>query len=218
MEKAESFIVLANILRTAPYTVMGAGRWEGRIAFSMLTRDPPLPTHPDCAQAYVATLSAGIIFNSRTWLSVFAALIFCEISNHLFKAILKRALGPAYTARPVGAKDCGIYPQHRPKVSLSSGMPSGHSQTTGFLASLLLKMVEQRVPAAERALPTAYVLLFSALVLLSRTRFGGPFVSVSVDGKIAGCHTVLQVRAQGGNIPPTHTNARCHTPRRTATP
>ena len=54
MEKAESFIVLANILRTAPYTVMGAGRWDGRIAFSMLTRDPPLPTHPDCAQAYVA--------------------------------------------------------------------------------------------------------------------------------------------------------------------
>lgn len=99
MEKAESTKILANILRTAPYTF------------------------------YIASLSVGFVFPDSNGLNVFYALVFSEISNHAMKHILKRLLGVEYTARPKHAIDCGIYPQHNPKYSLSSGLPSGHSQT-----------------------------------------------------------------------------------------
>ena len=163
MEKAESTKILANLLRTAPYTF------------------------------YVASLSCGLVFPESRGLSLFYALVFCEISNHLMKHVLKRALGVQYTARPKGAIDCGIYPQHNPKLSLSSGLPSGHSQTAGFLFSMMMRHIQERLKPEEQLVPTIFVSLFAFLIVLSRTKYGGTVVSISVRGKVPGCHTVFQV-------------------------
>lgn len=132
-EKAESSKVLVNVLRTTPYT------------------------------AYVATLSAGLAFPDSGALTLFVALIVNEIVNHALKKLVKIQLGVTpLTMRPEGAKDCGIYPQHNPSLSKSSGMPSGHSQTACFLATILLQRGSPG-PAG-----TAYIVLYTLLVLLSR--------------------------------------------------
>merc|ERR1711865_47671 len=157
-EKAESSKVLANVLRTTPYT------------------------------AYTATFAIGCVFPASECMWLFIALICNELLNHGLKALCKKLPIPKeITARPTGAIDCGIYPQHNPTVSLSSGMPSGHSQTACFLAAVLL----QHSKGELRAM--VFVLGYTGLVLLSRTKHGGPLVSISVNGQIPGCHTVPQV-------------------------
>ena len=157
-EKAESSKVLANVLRTTPYT------------------------------AYTTTLAIGCIFPRSGCMSLFVALILNEAFNHSLKAICKKVLGVGpLTARPPGAIDCGIYPQHQPTVSKSSGMPSGHSQTACFLAAVLLRHSNGELPGV------LFILGYTVLVLLSRTKYGGLWISVSVDGKIPGCHTIEQV-------------------------
>jgi membrane-associated phospholipid phosphatase len=163
MEKAESTKILANLLRTAPYTF------------------------------YVASLSCGFVFPDSIGMNLFYALVFCELSNHLMKHVLKRALGVEYTARPKGAIDCGIYPQHNPRLSLSSGLPSGHSQTAGFLFALMMRHINERLEPEQQIVPTIFVSLFAFLIVLSRTKYGGPFISISVRGKVPGCHTIFQV-------------------------
>lgn len=159
-EKAESSKVLANILRTTPYT------------------------------AYLASFTVGLCWPDSQGLRLFCALVANELSNHALKAVVKKQLypqSPWLTARPPGAKDCGIYPAHYPTESKSSGMPSGHSQTACFLATLLLQL------GNPNAIGRMFVIGYTGMVLLSRTKYGGPYVSVSVDGKIPGCHTILQV-------------------------
>ena len=109
-EKAEASHVLANILRTTPYV------------------------------AYTAALTVGLVYPESGGLRLFGALVANEGLNHGLKALIVQILGKnELTARPKGARDCGIYPQHRPQVSYSSGMPSGHSQTACFLAGMLLQ-------------------------------------------------------------------------------
>jgi hypothetical protein len=174
-EVAESHQLLANILRTLPYT------------------------------AYTATFVVGALFPSSGALPLFFALAVNEALNHLLKFAL-RALGKpggpldgptfrAAIARPPGAKDCGIYPQHAPKVSTSSGMPSGHAQTACFLADVLLRRAGEvgEVTLFARAM----VVGTACLVLLHRTQWGGKYVSVCVGGRVTGCHTVPQVLVGG---------------------
>ena len=109
-EKAEASHVLANILRTTPYV------------------------------AYTAALTVGLVYPESGGLKLFGALVANEGLNHGLKALIVQILGKnELTARPKGARDCGIYPQHRPQASYSSGMPSGHSQTACFLAGMLLQ-------------------------------------------------------------------------------
>jgi len=167
MERAESSVVLANILRTTPY------------------------------MAYVASFTIGVIAPESHGIYLFCALMLNEASNHALKLAVKTTLGVSpLTARPPNAKDCGIFPTHHPKESKSSGMPSGHSQTAAFLASVLIMHITAHVhDDMRRRLATTYVAVYAALVVLSRTKYGGPYISVVVDGRIAGCHTVLQVVA-----------------------
>jgi len=102
----------------------------------------------------------------------------------------------ALTRRPLGAKDCGIYPTHHPLPSTTSGMPSGHAQTACFLTTLVLSH-RRSVPGAHSFGPKGYagdvlLIVYCAAILLSRTKHGGK-LSVCVDGVVPGCHTVLQV-------------------------
>ena len=159
-EKAEAWRVPANILRTMPYT------------------------------AYTATLGHGIIFAHAPSLHLFGALILNELSNHAAKAVLKRTFGKDHPEirRPEGAMDTGIYPQHRPTLSKSSGMPSGHAQTAWFLATVLAAR------AGGRRSSLLFLLATAVLVSLSRTRHGG-LLAISVDGQVKACHTVPQVLA-----------------------
>ena len=112
-ESAERSVLLVNILRTLPYT------------------------------AYVSSFSLGVLFPESQGLKVFGFLMANEASNHALKLIIKSIFGVnSVTARPKGAKDCGIYPQRDPRPSGSSGMPSGHSQTMSYLCYLLLRRAQ----------------------------------------------------------------------------
>ena len=64
--------------------------------------------------------------------------------------------------------------------------------TQGFLGALMLRHI-QTLDATQQIVPTIYVSLFAFLVMLSRTKYGGTFISISVRGKVPGCHTVPQV-------------------------
>uniref|UniRef100_A0A7S1A038 Phosphatidic acid phosphatase type 2/haloperoxidase domain-containing protein n=1 Tax=Noctiluca scintillans TaxID=2966 RepID=A0A7S1A038_NOCSC len=158
-EKADASPLLANVCRTMPYT------------------------------AYVGVSSYAIVFRSLDAASFFVGLLVNEAVNHLAKAILKKA-GPSSSLlkRPEGAADTGIYPQHHPTKSTTSGMPSGHAQTSAFCAVVLTHAVWD----SGAAFPLCYIWSVALLVMVSRTRFGG-ILAVSVGGKRVAQHTVLQV-------------------------
>jgi membrane-associated phospholipid phosphatase len=76
----------------------------------------------------------------------------------------------------------GIFPTHNPKLSTTSGMPSGHSQTAVFLAVVL------HAKAKPGKAGLAFLAAMAAAVLISRTKYGGP-LAVAVNGPL---HTLLQ--------------------------
>jgi hypothetical protein len=153
---------LVNVLRTLPYT------------------------------AYQASFVVGLLWPETQSLRFFVALMLQEGLNHGLKIVIKALLPARITDRPKGAMDTGIYPSNVPKLSGSSGMPSGHSQTGTFLCYYLLQMAK---PAAAGQI---FIYGTTALLLLSRTKYGGKSISAHVEGKeITGCHTVAQVVAGG---------------------
>lgn len=173
----------ANLMRTMPYT------------------------------SYVAVASYAITFASSRagWLML--ALLLNEVFNAALKKFLTLLVGceAILLRRPVGAMDSGIYPQHFPTESHTSGMPSGHSQTSAFLATLLTFEVlhpscgspgeytdscSEQSSAASTALRLCFLWLLALCVMTSRTRFGG-VLSVKVSGRIVAHHTVMQVVVGG---------------------
>lgn len=170
----------ANLMRTMPYT------------------------------SYVAVSSYAVIFMSVEAALLMGGLILNEVLNAGTKWLLRRVSGKdaSLLRRPEGAVDSGIYPQHYPRPSTTSGMPSGHSQTAGFLAVVLTSIVQERystdagelgdsaddmVLGRQSALvPILYIWLIALAVMVSRTQFGGP-LAVRVDGRVVAHHTVLQV-------------------------
>lgn len=181
-ERSDLASLPSNVMRTMPYTT------------------------------YIAVGSYAIIAGSEdaAWLEL--CLLMNEILNAVFKFIPARIVGKqaSLLRRPAGAADSGIYPQHHPKVSSTSGMPSGHAQTSGLLGTILtcyvldlraarepetVSMIDVRVHAtasAHTVCAIAYVWILAAAVMLSRTRFGGP-LRVSVGGRSIAQHTCLQV-------------------------
>lgn len=170
----------ANLMRTMPYT------------------------------SYVAIGSYAVLFASEgaAWLEV--ALIASEILNSGVKKILKAIVGSdsKLLRRPEGAMDSGIYPQHFPRPSTTSGMPSGHSQASTLVAVALTSAVLQQERALNITewshlasepvvlLQLAYIWLISLLVIISRTRLAGP-LGVKVDGRRIAHHSILQVLVGG---------------------
>lgn len=176
-EKSEASLIPSNVMRTIPYT------------------------------AYIAVGSYAVVFRSSkaAWLE--GGLLSNEILNAALKKMLRKIAGPEATLlqRPPGACDAGIYPQHYPKTSISSGMPSGHSQTSAFLAVALSSEILLQAGCSPTdgcmgdaalsigaVISLSYVWLIAALVVVSRTRFGG-FLAVSVDGHAVAVHTLPQV-------------------------
>merc|ERR1719476_1009162 len=100
--------------------------------------------------SYVAVLSYAAIYLSpeAAWLT--GGLVLNEVLNAGIKWVLRK-LAPesSMLRRPDGAIDSGIYPQHYPRPSTTSGMPSGHSQTSCFLAVVLTGAVIDDDPRAE---------------------------------------------------------------------
>lgn len=149
--------------------------------------------------AYCAALAHGIIFGSTEGLLLFVGLLLNEALNHLLKFIVSKIVGKnEITKRPAGARDTGIYPQHLPKESTSMGMPSGHAQTSTFLATILLQHVflRSQLGPAAKSRAASFIVIVAALVIISRTKYGG-ILCVHVSGKIVACHTVLQVVVGG---------------------
>jgi hypothetical protein len=97
-EAAERSKLLVNVLRTLPYT------------------------------AYVSSFSLGMLFPETQGLTLFGFLMANEACNHSLKLLIKRVFGTNdITARPKGARDCGIYPQRDPQPSLSSGTNTSYA-------------------------------------------------------------------------------------------
>lgn len=151
--------------------------------------------------AYISVGSYAVVFacSEAGWL--FSALMSNEVLNFaLKKGFVMAASGSELLQRPKGAMDSGIFPQHFPMASTSSGMPSGHSQTSAFLATVLTHKVLQNVSChvsscwPQFAVSLGYVWSVAVLVMLSRTRFAGIF-SVRISGRPVAHHTVLQVLA-----------------------
>lgn len=156
----------ANLMRTMPYTT------------------------------YVGVISYAIMFASpdAAWLAL--ALVLNEFLNAGLKKLLTTVLSPEahILRRPHGAIDSGIYPQHFPTESTTSGMPSGHSQAAALCATLLT--LEVQGPSAEadagKLARIGFIWLVALGVMLSRTRFGC-LLQVKVGGRRVAHHTCLQV-------------------------
>lgn len=175
----DHFSIPANVMRTMPYT------------------------------SYVAVGSYAAIFLSAEAAWLLFGLGLSEALNAGLKAALRKVFGAenSILRRPEGAVDSGIYAQHYPRPSSSSGMPSGHSQTAGFLAAILMMKVSDPVADGDLGdgdeeypmswfLQLSYIWLIALAVMISRTRFGGP-LSVKVDGRTVAHHTVFQVTVGG---------------------
>lgn len=161
---------------------------------------------------YLAVGGYAAAFRSReaAWLEL--GLLCNELLNFSIKWSLRKIVGPhaELLRRPEGAMDSGLYPQREPKRSTSSGMPSGHSQTVGFLAASIspavmagsqgaadarlvdsLQLVDGESPLGP-ALSLTLVWFLALVVALSRTQFGG-LLQVQVSGRRVAQHTLLQV-------------------------
>lgn len=170
----ESPSLLSNVMRTMPYTM------------------------------YIATGSYAIIFGSgnASWFLVGQFGNECVV--HVLKKVLQMVAGKDHVIvrRPSGAADSGIYPQHNPTASTSSGMPSGHSQMSAFAASVLSHEVWIDAgcehlhctvrPVAAAVASVSFLWVVAALVMTSRTRHGG-ILAVRVHGKIIAQHSTIQV-------------------------
>lgn len=161
-EKADVSSLLSNVCRTMPHTIK-----IGAISYALVFRSPD-----------ASFFAVGLAINS--------------IANHLTKLFCKVLLGRFSNVilRPERAVDVGIYPQHYPRKSSTSGMPSGHAQTSAFSAVLLSRAVWDGTLWA--ALSLFYIWSVAFVVMASRTRFGSIF-AVTVDGHRVAQHTFLQV-------------------------
>eukprot|EP00913_Durusdinium_trenchii_P025274 g23726.t1 len=107
-ERSDLQLLPSNVMRSMPYT------------------------------AYIAVGSYALIFWSQEAALLEALLLSNELLNAFFKKLASKLVGKEarWIKRPRGAADSGIYPQHFPKMSTSSGMPSGHAQTSALLATV----------------------------------------------------------------------------------
>ncbi|GBG33615.1 Hypothetical Protein FCC1311_098382 [Hondaea fermentalgiana] len=165
-EASDARALPSNVVRTLPYTL------------------------------YVGTAAYAAVFASGEALALLVGLVLNEVSNHAAKAACKGIFGKdtVWIKRPAGAMDTGIYPSHQPKVSTTSGMPSGHAQTAWFAAVVFLHAVF-RDPSRGifSSLSSAIsIVALAALTAISRTQYGGIF-TVHVNGTPRPAHTVNQI-------------------------
>mmetsp|Transcript_19063 Transcript_19063/g.31216 ORF Transcript_19063/g.31216 Transcript_19063/m.31216 type:complete len:189 (-) Transcript_19063:122-688(-) len=150
--------------------------------------------------AYVGTLSYAVIFNSEPARALLMGLVMNELTNHLAKKLIKVVFGKdtQWVKRPQGAMDSGIYPQQYPTISTTSGMPSGHAQTSWFMCVVLIQYLvkESNFGPIQMAVSSTYILAVATLTSLSRTKYGG-VLCVRVKGQARPPHTVEQVVAGG---------------------
>ncbi|CAK8999265.1 unnamed protein product [Durusdinium trenchii] len=113
-ERSDLQLLPSNVMRSMPYT------------------------------AYIAVGSYALIFWSQEAALLEALLLSNELLNAFFKKLASKLVGKEarWIKRPRGAADSGIYPQHFPKMSTSSGMPSGHAQTSALLATVFTCFLE----------------------------------------------------------------------------
>lgn len=164
-EASDASSLLANIFRTFPYTI------------------------------YIATGSYAACFGSIHAATLFGALLGQEAFNHLAKKTCKLIFGKdnATMKRPPGAMDTGIYPQHQPKTSTTQGMPSGHSQTSWFICTVMIQDILQSSRSGLGQLFSClFAVVVASLVSISRTKHGGK-LCVHVNGVQRPPHTTLQV-------------------------
>lgn len=177
-ERSDLQLLPSNVMRSMPYT------------------------------AYIAVGSYALIFWSQEAALLEALLLSNELLNAFFKKLASKLVGKEarWIKRPRGAADSGIYPQHFPKMSTSSGMPSGHAQTSALLATVftchLLDLQPHMDPdlpgistsplEAKNVVPLVYVWLVALCVMFSRTRFGGP-LAVNIGGRAVVQHSCLQI-------------------------
>lgn len=177
-ELSDLRLLPSNVMRTLPYTT------------------------------YIAVGSYAVLCWSREAALLEVCLLTNEILNAVFKKLSTLLLGKEarWLRRPRGAADSGIYPQHFPKLSTSSGMPSGHAQTSTLFATIFTCYVLDLQPQADPDLPgmkvaplearnivpLVYVWLVAICVMLSRTRFGGP-LAVNIGGRAIVQHSLLQI-------------------------
>ncbi|CAE8603121.1 unnamed protein product [Polarella glacialis] len=169
-------------------------------------------TMPYSAYIAVGVYAAALRSPLAAWLEL--GLLANEALNFALKRAFRCLLGSEalLLQRPPDAADSGIYPQHVPTKSSSSGMPSGHAQTSAFLAAVCsraaLRGEDGPDGASSVAIPLGalgrvslnvggllsltFVWMLAAAVCLSRTRYGG-VLSVSVNGRRVAQHYVIQV-------------------------
>ena len=169
-EASDASSLMANVLRTFPYTT------------------------------YIATGSYAALTGSTDAATLFFALLGQEAFNYLAKKTCKIIFGKdnATMKRPPGAMDTGIYPQHQPKVSTTQGMPSGHSQTSWFICTIMIQSIVQSSRSTiGKLLSCLFAMTVASLVTISRTKHGGK-LCVHVNGVQRAPHTVLQVIVGAG--------------------
>lgn len=119
------------------------------------------------------SLLISILFQNKISFIIFILLILDNSLNKIFKKIFKKYI-PLDGPRPKGAKNCGCYIDlnNINKLSISHGMPSGHTQNIFFLTTFL----------------TLYFKSTFKTLLLGIIAFYGGYLRIKF-----GCHTIKQV-------------------------
>lgn len=121
---------------------------------------------------YQITIASIMITGEFKYWIFAAGLIVSELSNHLFKYLIKKER-PSPNGEEKGiCTGCGVIPQHN-KISTSYGMPSGHAQLLGYVAMFwTLYLFRNEIGNVDRYFPALLSIFilwcFSLLVCWSR--------------------------------------------------
>ena len=119
------------------------------------------------------SLLISILFQNKISFIISILLILDNGLNKVFKIIFKKFI-PFDGPRPKNAKNCGCFIDlnNINKLSISHGMPSGHTENIFFLTTFL----------------ALYFKSFFKTILLSIIAFYGGYLRIKF-----GCHTIRQV-------------------------
>ena len=141
-------------------------------------------------------LIISIVFQEKIWFLFFIGYVLNIISNGYFKDFSKKYLSnyPS-TFRPKNAIQCGDFIRCGATKSYTNiGMPSGHSQSIGFLVGFILyrKLYKNNKNKNILEIIKKNKLVFIANIVLLCTvmysRLGNNILSADING----CHTLLQ--------------------------
>lgn len=148
----------------------------------------------------ISSLSIGVIFNNIQGFIFFGICLCCNIINAILKTFIFKPIYYKFGNRPLPILGIGDRPIGHPKLdmfenyynlSVSYGMPSGHSQLICLFSSFwILQLLHKNKvykPTVRDNISIGYLVLFAILVMYSRYVKRYHTIQQVIIGGIVGC-------------------------------